>query len=286
MSRWEFMRQLEDLLLDIPPGEREEALQYYNDYFNDAGRTNEQEVIKALGTPEQVAQIVKDGISGNGESGEFTENGFSSTASSGQNELMKRTGLRNGDNAFKGTGGEGEKDGNGGTGSYTGNSGSFTDNSRENGSDRYAQSSNGSWDTNHGGDGAKAKQKDEMPAWAIVLIVIGCILFSPAIIGLLCGGLSLVLGIFVTMFVLVFAFGIATLVLFVVAVALVIAGFGCIWTHPITGIGLLGGGFISLAFGILLMILTTFLTIKGIPGICKGIASIFKKLFGSKGGAR
>ena len=33
MSRWEFMRQLEKLLSDISPNEREEALQYYNDYL-------------------------------------------------------------------------------------------------------------------------------------------------------------------------------------------------------------------------------------------------------------
>ena len=60
MSRWEFMRQLEELLSDISPNEREEALQYYNDYFNDAGRENEQEVIAALGSPEQVAGIVRE----------------------------------------------------------------------------------------------------------------------------------------------------------------------------------------------------------------------------------
>ena len=47
MNRWEFMRQLEKLLSDISPNEREEALQYYNDYFNDAGMENEQEVMKA-----------------------------------------------------------------------------------------------------------------------------------------------------------------------------------------------------------------------------------------------
>ena len=59
MSRWEFMRQLEELLSDISPSEREEALQYYNDYFNDAGKENEQEVMQALGSPEQVAKTVK-----------------------------------------------------------------------------------------------------------------------------------------------------------------------------------------------------------------------------------
>ena len=40
MSRWEFMRRLEELLSDISPSEREEALQYYNDYINDAEVTN------------------------------------------------------------------------------------------------------------------------------------------------------------------------------------------------------------------------------------------------------
>ena len=73
MSRWEFMRQLEELLSDISPSEREEALQYYNDYFNDAGKENEQEVIKALGSPEQVAQIVKDGLGDNTGAGDHSQ---------------------------------------------------------------------------------------------------------------------------------------------------------------------------------------------------------------------
>jgi len=59
MSRWEFMSQLEKLLLYVPIQEREEALQYYNDYFEDAGPEREQEVITALGSPEQVAENIK-----------------------------------------------------------------------------------------------------------------------------------------------------------------------------------------------------------------------------------
>ena len=59
MSRWEFMSQLEKLLLYVPIQEREEALQYYNDYFEDAGQENEQEVIAALGSPEKMAENIK-----------------------------------------------------------------------------------------------------------------------------------------------------------------------------------------------------------------------------------
>lgn len=62
MSRWEFMRRLEELLADISPSEREEALQYYNDYINDAGRENEAEAIRSLGAPEQVAKSIKEGL--------------------------------------------------------------------------------------------------------------------------------------------------------------------------------------------------------------------------------
>lgn len=59
MDRQEFMRQLERLLLFVPIQEKEEALQYYNDYFEDAGPENEQEVIESLGSPEMIAENIK-----------------------------------------------------------------------------------------------------------------------------------------------------------------------------------------------------------------------------------
>ena len=36
MNRQEFLRQLAQLLEDIPEAERREALEYYNNYFDDA----------------------------------------------------------------------------------------------------------------------------------------------------------------------------------------------------------------------------------------------------------
>ena len=66
MSRTEYMRQLESLLQNIPDTEREEALQYYNEYFNDAGPENEQNVIEALGNPAKVAENIKKDILWNG----------------------------------------------------------------------------------------------------------------------------------------------------------------------------------------------------------------------------
>lgn len=59
MNRAEFMEKLRELLSDIPENEREEALNYYEDYFDDAGSENEQSVIEELGSPEKVARAIK-----------------------------------------------------------------------------------------------------------------------------------------------------------------------------------------------------------------------------------
>lgn len=254
MSRWEFMRQLEELLSDISPNEREEALQYYNDYFNDAGRENEQEVIKALGSPGQVARIVRDGLGENANQGEFTENGFKSGSTQPQNIIIKRTVEDNRQTE---------------SGQQAGNAGSS-----------YAGNASASEEQQAAGSGSE----EGMPAWAIVLIVIGCIFLSPVIFGLAISGLAVIASLFIGVFAVVLGIGIAMVVLFIVALALVTAGFGTMIPHPIAGMGLIGGGCICAALGILFMLVLVFLLGKCIPGICQGIAYIFKKIFDRKGG--
>ncbi len=77
MTRQEFMAHLEKLLWDISENEREEALQYYNDYFDDAGKENEEAVLKELGNPVQVAKKIKVGFSEN--TSEYSEQGYEDT---------------------------------------------------------------------------------------------------------------------------------------------------------------------------------------------------------------
>lgn len=59
MSRREFMERLEKLLTGLPEEERKEALQYYSDYFDDAGKEHEEDVIRELISPENVASKIK-----------------------------------------------------------------------------------------------------------------------------------------------------------------------------------------------------------------------------------
>lgn len=89
MNRAEFMNRLTALLTDVSPTEREEAIQYYNDYFDDAGVENEESVIASLGTPEELARSIKAGLNDGGNTGEFTEAGFKGYSESKQNEVMQ-----------------------------------------------------------------------------------------------------------------------------------------------------------------------------------------------------
>lgn len=59
MRREEFLKQLEQLLMDIPESDRLDAIAYYSNYFDEAGPENEERIIRELGSPERVAQTIK-----------------------------------------------------------------------------------------------------------------------------------------------------------------------------------------------------------------------------------
>ena len=64
MNREEFLTRLEGMLQSISPTEKEEVLQYYRDYFEDAGPENEQSVIESLGNPADIAENIKKDLQG------------------------------------------------------------------------------------------------------------------------------------------------------------------------------------------------------------------------------
>jgi len=76
VSRNEFMEELGRLLYELPIVEREEAIRYYESYFEEAGADQEQVVLDELGTPERIAaQILRDYRMENGD-GMYTEQGY------------------------------------------------------------------------------------------------------------------------------------------------------------------------------------------------------------------
>lgn len=90
MSYEEFMRELEVLLAGVPEEEKKEALQYYADYFADAGKENEEQVLRELESPQKTAALIKAGLKGGMDSGEFTEWGYTDERFDKRDDLMRR----------------------------------------------------------------------------------------------------------------------------------------------------------------------------------------------------
>lgn len=62
MDKEKFLWQLEKLLYDIPKEERDEALEYYRSYFEEAGEENEARVLEELGSVQGIASSIKEGL--------------------------------------------------------------------------------------------------------------------------------------------------------------------------------------------------------------------------------
>ena len=76
MNREEYLKRLSFLLKDLPKEEIEDAIAYYEDYFEEAGEEKEEQVIKELGSPEKIAKMIRDSVQENQASSEYTEEGY------------------------------------------------------------------------------------------------------------------------------------------------------------------------------------------------------------------
>ena len=303
MNRAEFMRRLAELLSDVPPMEREEAIQYYNDYFDDAGAENESGVIASLGTPEDLARTIKAGLSDGGNGGEFTESGFSGYTQVPKNEVV-RAGeagaggqTESGSAQFYGSGGGFGTSGTVGSGTQSNNS--YYENAyyqRTDGKGIYGGREDARKQSNpyeqtesvsgHASGAQQASpQKQGMSGGMIVLIVILAVLTSPIWLGLLGGLFGVVVGIVGALFGLFFAFLAVGIVLIVVAVALLIAGIAMMFTAPLGGLCIIGTSLILFAFGLVFIWLMVFMIGLAIPAVVKGISALGRKLF-HRGGAQ
>lgn len=61
MTKYEYLARLEQLLADLPPQQRRDALDYYAEYFDAAGNDHEAETAEKLGGPESVARDILEG---------------------------------------------------------------------------------------------------------------------------------------------------------------------------------------------------------------------------------
>lgn len=88
MNRIDFMAQLKRLLTDLPESDRNDAIAYYNDYFDEAGPENESQIIQELGSPGKVAATIKAGMISAGNKAEYTETGYQDARTKETEQVM------------------------------------------------------------------------------------------------------------------------------------------------------------------------------------------------------
>ena len=124
-----------------------------------------------------------------------------------------------------------------------------------------------------------APEKDGMPGWAIVLLVIT----SPVWLVMILVILSALLGIVAALFGIAIAVVAVMGALLICGVVLFGVGIGSAFAgNPAIGIGLMGGGLIVLAFGGLAVVLVVWIFGGFLPWALKGICKLCKKPFNKR----
>ncbi|MDO4331434.1 MAG: DUF1700 domain-containing protein [Eubacteriales bacterium] len=263
MNRIDFMSRLSFLLSDIPENERNEAIQYYEDYLNDAGVENEEEVLEALGTPEALAASIREGLKeDNEQQGEFSERGFSERAVRTENVVARREngqkrqyGAENGAGGGKGMKGPGAAQSNGG---------------QDDLDSRY-----------RGG-----RKKKGMSGGMLALIVILCILAVPV-------ALPVVLTLAIVVVVLAFVAVLLAVIFLFVGIICVVAGvisfagaIAKLFVYPAGAVLMVGISLFTIGIGILLTIAIGWVVSRFFPKAFRALTDLVARLFHRKGGQK
>lgn len=246
MDKKEFLEQLSSCLSSLSKEEREEALLYYEEFFEDAGTVYEQDVIEELGSPQKLAESIMNDSAINDERGlvlkqNFTEN----TKSKGNSTSYKSEGK---------------------TYSNTGNSTSYKSEDR---------TYNGTENVNNSGSNTqrntqKPQQKDNT---SLVIGIILLVITSPIWMSIIGSVLGAVLSIILAVATTVLTLGVLGIVLFFVGIVY-------LFITPSAGLVFLGASFVLL--GITTLVFTPLLNFFIWLGklVIKGCKSLFNLITG------
>lgn len=289
MNRYEFMKKLEDLLSDIPPSERDEALGFYEDYLDDAGPENEAAILEELESPEKVAKIVRAGMEAADDNvGEFTERGYEDTRFAREKDIpdiIHGVPMVKGGKKTKKDDGAQDKTASGHTAQDGGYTGGKQGKSAYTGGD-YGSRYGSAHDDKRRGYSERYGNAPKMSRGSkIALIVILCIFAIPVGIPLIAGLFAALAGIIVAMVVAFFGIGITGVVLVVGGLAVTFIGF--IKMMVIPGVGLLTGGLglMIAALGVVAFVFFIWLCGYVLPGFLRWITGLLGRLI-HKGGSR
>lgn len=247
MNRVDFMKRLEELLSEIAPAEKEEAIQYYHNYFDDAGEENESSVIEELGSPEKVAETIKADLYGKAQDDwEFTEAGCTNTGGRKKAPVVTMNSNTEGQQS------------------------------------RYGTPYQNQYQSNPNGYGTSEKPKTD--TGKIILVILILLVTSPLWLSVAGVVLSVVFAVLATLFALFVAFIAVTVAFLIAGVALFGFSFAKMMISPLLGFMTMGIGLLMLGIGLLFLLLSIWICGKVIPALCRGIVRLCRMPFQRRGG--
>lgn len=250
MTKYEFLGDLSRLLSDLSEEERNEALQYYEDYFADAGREQEQAIIQELESPEKVAAKIRETEAENlqyGEPGQMKDAKYPDVVDGTYRDAGSNAGEGNGQT-------EGfQKKGNGGQNASAASKSTTSE-----------------------------ERSNLILKWILVAIL--AIIIIPVVVPVIAGCVITILVLILTLFLTFFGTGIG---LGIAGVASMLVGlYHAITVNVADAIVGIGAGLVMLPIGIILCYLGGLLLLKLMPGVWKlceklwdGICGMAQKVF-------
>ncbi|MBR6149906.1 MAG: DUF1700 domain-containing protein [Lachnospiraceae bacterium] len=290
MNRDGFMSQLESYLADVSAAEKEEALQYYNDYFEDAGPENEQSVIQSLGSPREIAENIKAELRGEiipttANAGDHAIAKYGQIVPAGEvkDETDSSGEKKHGERTYVGNGGAGGSGGFGGVGSFggsggAGGAGSFGGSGGAGGSGGFGSFGGAAGSFQNVGDraGELIEKARSYPTWVWVLLIIFIVCITPGIFGILTGIFGGIFGLVVAWFSVIVGIGAAAFGLIVSSIVIVVVSALCMPVNLAVFLMVLGIGMLVGCLGVLFLMLTVWMCGTATPAILKGFGAFCK----------
>lgn len=240
MNREQFIAQLARLLQDLPPAERQEAIRYYQEYFDDAGEENEDAVIQELGSPGKVVASIKANLQYGGST--FGANGTDMENTGTESQTKDADGWQNAD-----------------TQGQSGQQQTWQNRSTQS---PYAMQAR--------------KPKRGVGGWALLIIIL--VFASPMLLGVGGGALGIFIGILATVFALWISFFAVAIGMIGGGIAVLIKGILHAISSPAAGLVSMGGGLICIALGILCAVFFLWFTFQLCPRVLRTTLNFISRI--------
>ena len=240
MNREQFIAQLARLLQDLPPAERQEAIRYYQEYFDDAGEENEDAVIQELGSPGKVVASIKANQQYGGSTFGANDTDMENTGT--ESQTKDADGWQNAD-----------------TQGQNGQQGTWQNRSTQS---PYAMQAR--------------KPKRGVGGWALLIIIL--VFASPMLLGVGGGALGIFIGILATVFALWISFFAVAIGMIGGGIAVLIKGILHAISSPAAGLVSMGGGLICIALGILCAVFFLWFTFQLCPRVLRTTLNFISRI--------